>query len=208
MGNRAIIKSKDADFGVYLHWNGGIDSVTAFLKYCKFRGFRPFDGDGYGIARFCQIVGNFFGGDLSIGVVPVDRSQLKKTAEWLDNGVYIVKDWDIIDRIMDHEPQRKRYDVSKMIEAIDNAQPEIDRLGEDFFNSTMIPTAEIKVEDKVLIRELDGHYYRRIISCFGDDRIVNGQNVLGRPYYNKWTGGKDNINNYIFDEYTRVIREE
>lgn len=31
MGNRAIITTKKRDLGVYLHWNGGRDSVGAFL---------------------------------------------------------------------------------------------------------------------------------------------------------------------------------
>ncbi len=34
MGNRAVItasKSKDSGLGIYLHWNGGIESVVAFL---------------------------------------------------------------------------------------------------------------------------------------------------------------------------------
>ena len=33
MGNRAIIQPINSTMGVYLHWNGGVDSVTAFLKY-------------------------------------------------------------------------------------------------------------------------------------------------------------------------------
>lgn len=37
MGNRAIVKPEGKDIGVYLHWNGGIDSVTAFLKYCELK---------------------------------------------------------------------------------------------------------------------------------------------------------------------------
>ena len=31
MGNRAIIKGKNQALGVYVHWNGGYDSVNAFL---------------------------------------------------------------------------------------------------------------------------------------------------------------------------------
>lgn len=69
MGNRAVIttsQSKDVqtsiDIGVYLHWNGGRDSVEAFLSYCKLRGFRPPERDCYGWARLCQVIGNFFGG--------------------------------------------------------------------------------------------------------------------------------------------------
>lgn len=67
MGNRAIVKPEGKDVGVYLHWNGGIDSVTAFLKYCELKQHRGFD-DEYGMARFCQVVGNFFGGNLSLGI--------------------------------------------------------------------------------------------------------------------------------------------
>lgn len=44
MGNRAVIttsKSTDiknsTDIGIYLHWNGGRDSVQAFLKYCELK---------------------------------------------------------------------------------------------------------------------------------------------------------------------------
>jgi len=56
MGNRALIKAKDnTNKAVYLHWNGGRDSVEVFLKYCELRKFRGFDDD-YGMARFCQIV--------------------------------------------------------------------------------------------------------------------------------------------------------
>ena len=76
MGNRSIIKPKDKNIGVYLHWNGGIDSVTAFLKYCELRRFRSLD-DTYGMARFCQVVGNFFGGSLSIGIeTDIDESKV------------------------------------------------------------------------------------------------------------------------------------
>ena len=37
MGNRAVITTKENmdnnGIGIYLHWNGGRDSVRAFLKY-------------------------------------------------------------------------------------------------------------------------------------------------------------------------------
>lgn len=48
MGNRAVITtSKSIDpknseqLGVYVHWNGGRTSITAFLKYCKLKGYCP-----------------------------------------------------------------------------------------------------------------------------------------------------------------------
>ena len=60
MGNRAVIttsKSTDiknsTDIGIYLHWNGGRDSVQAFLKYCELKGYRSPEKDNYGWARLC-----------------------------------------------------------------------------------------------------------------------------------------------------------
>ena len=35
MGNRAVITTPDKKIGVYLHWNGGRDSVEGFLQTCK-----------------------------------------------------------------------------------------------------------------------------------------------------------------------------
>ena len=58
MGNRAVITNKpnkgeiwEENIGIYLHWNGGRDSVEAFLKYCELRGFRATNRDNYGWAR-------------------------------------------------------------------------------------------------------------------------------------------------------------
>ena len=50
MGNRAVITTRKAGVnpansdatGVYLHWNGGRDSVEAFLAYCKLKQFRRY----------------------------------------------------------------------------------------------------------------------------------------------------------------------
>lgn len=131
MGNRAIIKPADKDIGVYLHWSGGIDSVTAFLKYCELRNFRPFGGscaDGYGIARFCQVVANYFGGDgLSIGI----ETGVEETEDWaagLDNGIYVVEGWDIVRRVGTSYPS-EGYDLLEMLIEIDDAQPESQRIG-------------------------------------------------------------------------------
>lgn len=94
MGNRAVIttsKSKDVknskDIGVYLHYNGGRDSVKAFLKYCELKGYRSPSEDNYGWARLCQVIGNFFGGSTSIGI----DNCCHLDCDNFDNGVYIIK---------------------------------------------------------------------------------------------------------------------
>ena len=52
MGNRAVITTRENfennGIGVYLQWNGGRDSVSAFLEYCRLRNFRPPEEDNFG----------------------------------------------------------------------------------------------------------------------------------------------------------------
>lgn len=137
MGNRAVITASKAadvaksnDLGVYLHWNGGRDSVTAFLTYCKLQGYRSPETDNYGYARLCQVIGNFFGGELSIGL---DACCNLDCDNW-DNGVYIVKEWEIVDRQYFKGSEQSGYDLKEFLLAIDEAMPTKLQLGEEAIN--------------------------------------------------------------------------
>ena len=90
MGNRAILKFIDErdQPSIYLHWNGGRASVQAFLNVAKAMELRA---DSYGVARMCQIVGNFFGGNLSLGCS-------NNLGDYSDNGIYLIKDFEIVGR--------------------------------------------------------------------------------------------------------------
>jgi hypothetical protein len=102
MGNKAYIiftdeKEKDISPAIYLHWNGGAESVYAFLAELDRRQVRGCSVD-YEAARFCQIVGEFFDGkdkltSLSLGVMngpkKITAKSLAPFDEW-DNGVFIV----------------------------------------------------------------------------------------------------------------------
>ncbi len=204
MGNRAIVKPEGKNIGVYLHWNGGVDSVTAFLKYCELRGFRSFSDDSYGIARFCQVVGNFFGGDLSIGV-ETDIGETEADAEWMDNGIYIVKDWEIVRRIGGYEG-REGYALDDMLKAIDVKQPLAERLG-DFLDGVETDISDIKIGDKVFVQSIRGNYEKFEVVGIGEDKVVNGRNVKGIPYVDKWGSGPNNPNNYIWNK-ARVWKGE
>ena len=99
MGNRAVIGFKGMGVGIYLHWNGGLASVEAFLRCADDLGVRP---DEYGVARLAQIIGNFFGGTYSVGVGKLEDLDCDN---W-DNGTYMVEDWLIVDRLhMNHEEE-------------------------------------------------------------------------------------------------------
>ena len=79
MGNRAVITWSDTkqpkvsnDLGIYLHWNGGIESVQAFLEYAKENKLpNPSDDEQYGLARMIQMIGNFLGDYSGIGIGPL-----------------------------------------------------------------------------------------------------------------------------------------
>lgn len=93
MGNRAVITTKDHDLAVYLHWNGGRDTVEPLLKYCELKGYRAPSADCYGWARLAQVVGNFFGGSPSVGIDRFDR-----LGDQGDNGIYVIDGWNIVAR--------------------------------------------------------------------------------------------------------------
>jgi hypothetical protein len=88
MGNRAVIQFGDAKdaMGIYLHWNGGEESVRAFLEAGRVYEIRY--SEDYGVARLAQIIGNFFGGSLSVGV----GLARKLDQDNGDNGTYIIDD--------------------------------------------------------------------------------------------------------------------
>lgn len=95
MGNRAVIGFENQKTGIYLHWNGGEESVKAFLDCAKSLGVRDPVSDSYGVARLTQIIGNFFGGSLSVGIGDLESLDCDN----YDNGTYIVgKGWEIVER--------------------------------------------------------------------------------------------------------------
>lgn len=132
MGNRAVLCTEETwkeqkGTGVYLHWNGGRDSVEPMLAYCKLRGFRSPETDCYGWARFCQIAGNYLGGDgLSLGVDDINLLDCDN----YDNGVYIIKDWTIVGREYARGEEQNSYDFRDFIRYLDSCQPAQQQLGE------------------------------------------------------------------------------
>ena len=90
MGNRAVITTPDRQIGICLHWNGGRGAVEPLLKYCESKGYRAPSADAYGWARFCQVVGNFFGGYPSVGI---GRYTDDSSVDPGDNGICIIEGW-------------------------------------------------------------------------------------------------------------------
>jgi len=204
MGNRAVITtskaldvSKSGDLGIYLHWNGGRDSVEGFLKYCELKGYCSPSQDNYGWARLCQVISNFFGGSNSIGI---DSCSNLDCDNW-DNGVYIIDKWEIVDRQFFDGQEQDNHDIIDMLLEIDKAQPEKEQLGEEFLRAETVSTAELKIGDVVYIFDpIYSKYNVHKVVGFGEDKYCNGTNVLGMPYVDLYLNDgsyANNINNYI-----------
>ena len=101
MGNRATViftdGKKSFSPAVYLHWNGGPESVYGFLEELNRRKIRA--DQEYECARFIELVGEFFDqdeiGGLSLGVMNGPKSDkpedlVKIRTDHGDNGFYLV----------------------------------------------------------------------------------------------------------------------
>ena len=119
MGNRAVITAstaKTTGVGIYVHWNGGLESVLAFLHVAKERGYRdPTNDPTYAMARLCGLICEFFDlkSSISVGI-----GQLKELdCDNRDNGVYVIgAGWTIKSRWGDGS------NLSKTLESLTTAQ--------------------------------------------------------------------------------------
>ena len=112
MGNRAVISfkcegvPKEYSPSIYLHWNGGRDSIDGFLKAHEKANFR---NGAYGIARLIQLITNWFGGGLCVGVGVYSQMDTDN----FDNGVYWVcsKTFKIVEREFKRQKEQQVYNV-------------------------------------------------------------------------------------------------
>lgn len=152
MGNRAVITTPERKIDLYLHWNGGRDTIDPLLRYCELKSYRAPSQNDYGWARLCQMMGNFFGDTSSIGIgVYTDDERMNSG----DNGIYIIDGWKIVDRILPYEGfiEQHCYDPDDMIVALDRSMPQTERLGE-FLDSTELPTSKLKIGEERLLEAL------------------------------------------------------
>ena len=109
MGNRAVLEFQGTDVGIYLHWNGGRDTIEPLLEVAKEYNIR---GGDYGIARISQILGNFFGGTFCVGVDKLDRLDCDNG----DNGTYVIdNNLNIVGRkYFDNREEQQKYKPNEM----------------------------------------------------------------------------------------------
>lgn len=170
MGNRAIITDKDRAVALYLHWNGGRDSVEAFVEYCRLKRYRaPGQDTSYAFARLAQVIGNFFGGTCSVGVMPYTNDE-DMACLGDDNGVYVLDGWEITDRVYPYDGFREQsgHELRVFLRCIDSKQPPTEQLG-DVLDAHEVPTETLEVGDAVWVYDyLHSCYHRVPVLGFSD----------------------------------------
>ena len=119
MGNRAVIaftqegKKNKKTVGIYLHWNGGRDTVEGLLQAAKDYGIR---GGDYGVARLIQIICNTFPGCLGVGVDLVERLDCDN----YDNGLdWVAPEVNIVGReFFENREEQQVYPLDEFVKAV------------------------------------------------------------------------------------------
>ncbi|WP_346685977.1 hypothetical protein [Enteroscipio rubneri] len=196
MGNRAVITTPKREIGLYLHWNGGRDTIEPLLKYCELKGYRPPSSDCYGWARICQVMGNFLGGALSLGIGAYSTDENMNPG---DNGIYVIEGWRIVERVYPYESfsEQAAYDFDEMLRSLDASMPEGERLG-DFLDAREVPASELKIGDAVWMPSYESGYELFPVAGFADD----GTPLVARfDHDGDWSW---NPNNRVREETVRV----
>lgn len=116
MGNRAVITKNTNPSApcIYLQWNGGRDSVEAFLSVAQIMQFDPTTAEGWD--EFAVFLSEyFFDYDGELGMTIYREEYGRADADNYDNGVYRVDDdWNIVDRLYMNNPEQREYDLYEL----------------------------------------------------------------------------------------------
>lgn len=193
MGNRAIITGQGQSTGIYLHWNGGEDSVKAFLRYAQLKGLPQLEQSETAILPLAVVVTNFFGNDGMTIALETGITNPRHVGEtWdLDNGLYVVAGWQIVNHY-GYNPHQHAYAMGDMLAEIDQAQPSGDQLGAEVLNAVPVPVSQLAIGDRIYI---PGQRETATITT----RTNNGWVT------NQWPGEASNPNNLIRDETVQLV---
>lgn len=198
MGNRAFLYPETAKpgqrvLGVYLHWNGGPDSVIPLIRYCKMKKYRPFS-DGYGVARLAQVMGNFFNGTTSLGV-EFEKPECVDT----NHTPYCITDnWEIknINDYKDDDWPDEQH-IREFLVELNNSQPKEDRLPEVFMFEDRPDPATVKPGSKIIWHDEIWHKFKKATVYL---------NASDKPAIRRYGNWKNNINCELENTDFRLIK--
>ena len=163
MGNRATViftdGKKSFSPAVYLHWNGGPESIYAFLAELDRRHVRA-DQD-YECARFIQLIGEFFDQETisstSLGVANGPKSaELKDLGKVYtdhgDNGIYLVnrtKTSTTVRRFIEHYKDEDYTPYLVEMSEFEVAEEHKEALEHEYWEAFKVTFAEITGSKKI-----------------------------------------------------------
>ncbi len=207
MGNRAVITTPEKKFGLYLHWQGGRDSIEAFLEYAKLIG-----AESSGLEMLVdlhRIIANFQPGT-TVQIYPYDKCDTNN----YDNGVYIVDNLEIVGREFAPAREQMEYDRQEMMLAIDERQPKEWQIGV-YIQGKPIAAKDIRPGMIVTWIDWAGNVevqkvVGRISPNKANDYTRNGIDTRGLCYVNRWGSENpaENCNNYIRDSMQPRVLDE
>lgn len=208
MGNRAVIIEFGKKEGIYLHWNGGRDSIEPMLYYAKHflklelssvkDTLRKFEF----IAACCGFNPDF------------EEEYTKLDCNNYDNGVYVInKDFEIIERMFVRNGEQKHYNFIDFLVFIDESMPKKFQKGKEFIFK-YLASYEVEKEttyqnneacDTINYDDLQRHlqvgdiiYYR------GEFKTIIGKNNKEQEY---WVNGQERSKD-VFYNYTESYEND
>jgi len=118
MGNRAVITQSTASNApcIYLHWNGGADSVAGFLAVAK-----TFDISGTPTEQMdvlAELLAKHFF-NCEVGSTIYRQEYGSSDTDNYDNGVYLINSkWDLVDRLYNRYPEQNQWDSKEIAQEI------------------------------------------------------------------------------------------
>ena len=124
MSYKGIIITENKDIGVFLDWCGDFNKVSGFLAYCKAKGYPSPDKNHYGWVRFCQVLGNYFYGNVFVGINRYEDLNICN----LDASIYIIKKWKIIGGKFTKNDNQNSFDILDFLMDINRRMPKQEQL--------------------------------------------------------------------------------
>lgn len=188
MGNRAVITEIGKLEGVYLHWNGGRDSVNAILYYCKHFLVKP--------QAISNELNDFEFVSRCIGLDPYKGEDYSKLdCDNGDNGVYIIKDYEIVGRMYQPITEQTEYDLIEFCLGIDKEMPKSFQKGKDYIlkHFALIDKDSLETDYDLMMSCLkvgQTIFYRGKFwtikgkNNFDEEKYCNGHEISKAVYFN------------------------
>lgn len=204
MGNRAVITTFGNQKGIYIHWNGGRDSVEPVLWYCK--NLMPktnfATSDLERIAFVMELL------DLNPKIDDINRLDCDN----YDNGVYVVKDFEIVGRLFKRHDEQDVYNFTEFVMWINENMPKKWQKSEDEIIKTLcleLPeycNFDSKTDFDLFMQNQkvgDEVYYEgefhKIVGRNDSDKCINGIVRKGQLFFN-YTDGYEKGSKYKIDD--------